>query len=479
MKAKLLALATAVMALAFTSCDDTTEFIGKSLGDTTDNIQVVTDTFSVGSKSIMAESVLSRSAKGYLGRIKDSETGSEITANMTSQFYVLDNYTLPEKTKILSKDAQGNPQADSCEILLYYYNYYGDSLAPMKVTAYELEKPIEENTEVLSNFNPEKNGYVRSGGLTASRTYTLDDQEVSDSIKKSSTRYLNIKIRLNDPYTDKAGKVYNNYGSYIMQKFYENPNDFRNLYKFLHDICPGFYFKITNGLGAMTRIEAVQLAMFYQEKADKKPKTMITHLTSTEEVLLTTNFDMNRTELEKLAKQPDRTYLKTPAGLFTELQLPIDDIIAKHKNDTINSARLELRRINSTANSKYNLDIPQNVLILPADSVGSFFAKNKIPDNKTSFLAIYSSKTNSYEFANIAGLVSYFVNNRATASSNPNWGKVVVVPVEVKTTTNDQGILVLNKVSHYMGMANTGLLGGDRSLGNIKMSVVYTRFNGR
>lgn len=180
-----------------------------------------------------------------------------------------------------------------------------------------------------------------------------------------------------------------------------------------------------------------------------------------------------------MAKQPDRTYLKTPAGLFTELQLPIDDIIAKHKNDTINSARLELRRINSTANSKYNLDIPQNVLILPADSVGSFFAKNKIPDNKTSFLAIYSSKTNSYEFANIAGLVSYFANNRATASSNPNWGKVVVVPVEVKTSTNDQGILVLNKVSHYMGMANTGLLGGDRSLGNIKMSVVYTRFNGR
>lgn len=139
----------------------------------------------------------------------------------------------------------------------------------------------------------------------------MDDQEVSDSIKKSSTRYLNIKIRLNDPYTDKAGKVYNNYGSYIMQKFYENPKDFRNLYKFLHDICPGFYFKITNGLGAMTRIEAVQLAMFYQEKVDNKPKTMVTHLTSTEEVLLTTNFDMNRTELEKLAKQPDRTYLKT------------------------------------------------------------------------------------------------------------------------------------------------------------------------
>ncbi|WP_025064501.1 DUF4270 family protein [Prevotella disiens] len=76
-------------------------------------------------------------------------------------------------------------------------------------------------------------------------------------------------------------------------------------------------------------------------------------------------------------------------------------------------------------------------------------------------------------------MVSYFANNRATASSNPNWGKVVVVPVEVKTSTNDQGILVLNKVSHYMGMANTGLLGGDRSLGNIKMSVVYTRFNGR
>ena len=79
----------------------------------------------------------------------------------------------------------------------------------------------------------------------------------------------------------------------------------------------------------------------------------------------------------------------------------------------------------------------------------------------------------------MAGIVNYFIRNRATAGSNPNWGKVLVIPVELKTTKDENKNTVINKVSYYMGLTSTMLLGGDKSKGNIKMSVVYSKFHGR
>ena len=128
MKAKLLAFGFALMALALTSCDDSTGGIGGSLTDEADKLKVQADTFNVGAHSILANRILSRSAKGYLGQIKDLETQSEITANLMSQLYVLPNFEMPKKDIVQSKDASGNIVADSCELRLYYFTHFGDSL---------------------------------------------------------------------------------------------------------------------------------------------------------------------------------------------------------------------------------------------------------------------------------------------------------------------------------------------------------------
>ena len=232
----------------------------------------------------------------------------------------------------------------------------------------------------------------------------------------------------------------------------------------------------------MAAIEAVQLVIYYRYKDTKdkdKIKTGVTHFTSTEEVLQLTNFTSDQEQLKALINTPDVSYLKTPAGLFTEVELPINEIMKGHENDTLNTAKFELQRITNKKASKYNMDIPTNVLILPTDSAAIFFEKNKLNDNKTSFIATYNAQSNSYKFNNVAGIVNYFIRNRATAGSNPNWGKVLVIPVDLKTTKDENKNTVINKVSYYMGLTSTMLLGGDKSKGNIKMSVVYSKFHGR
>ena len=463
-----------IACIGIVSCDDTTDTIGGSLVDNTDKLNVKADTFNVTSNTLLAENIIARTSTGYLGRIEDPETMTTVTGNLMSQFHVLSNYELPAKDSIVSHDTSNQVIADSCDIQLFYSSFYGDSLSQMKLTVYELKKPIEEGHTYYSNFNPEAQGYIRSlntGGIAEKQSYTLANPTEIDSIRKNKDYVPNITIRLNKQYTDKNGVVYNNYGTFLLRKYLENPVTFRDSYAFLHDICPGFYFKVDDGLGSMAHIQRVQIK-------NGKSITTSTNLVSTEEVLQMTNFSNDNTRLQQLANETGHTYLKTPAGLFTQLTIPMSDIMAGHRNDSVNSAKIILYRQNNTSESAYHFNIPKNLVMLPSDSLQSFFANNRIPDNKTSFLATYNSTTNSYVFNNISGIVNLFMRHTNSA----NWGKVVVVPVELQTVTQGTGNnqqTKITKVSHEMGLTSTKLLGNSPGRNNIEISVIYSRFNGR
>ncbi|MDU2329146.1 MAG: DUF4270 domain-containing protein [Prevotella bivia] len=472
-------LALAVSMALITSCDDTTDTIGGSLIPDNDKLVVSTDSFDVSSKTIPAGNVIPRTSTGYLGKMTDAETNTQVTANFMTQFHVLDNYQMTVADSITSRDASKNIIADSCEIRLFYKGSYGDSLAQMKLTAYELNKPVEEGITYRSNFDPIANNYVRTnGGIAVNRSYTLTDLTEPDSVRKTSNYVKNINIKLNDQYTDKEGVVYNNFGTYLMRKYQSNPTAFRNSYHFLHEICPGFYFKITDGEGSMAKIEQAQINIYYRAKKGTSEKETFTKLVGTEEVLQLTNFSNDQAKLQDLIKETGHTYLKTPAGLFTQLTLPITDILAGHENDTINSAKIEVKRVNNNASSTYNFGIPQNVLMLPADSVETFFAKTRLNDNKTSFLASYNTTKNSYIFNNISGLISFF--KQAKSPRSENWGKVVLVPVELQTTSTGSGAsqkTTVNMISNQMGLSSTKLLGNTSAGNGLRITVVYSKFN--
>ena len=222
----------------------------------------------------------------------------------------------------------------------------------------------------------------------------------------------------------------------------------------------------------------MQINIYFRHKKNGKSITTSTNLVSTEEVLQMTNFSNDNTRLQQLANETGHTYLKTPAGLFTQLTIPMSDIMAGHRNDSVNSAKIILYRQNNTSESAYHFNIPKNLVMLPSDSLQSFFANNRIPDNKTSFLATYNSTTNSYVFNNISGIVNLFMRHTNSA----NWGKVVVVPVELQTVTQGTGNnqqTKITKVSHEMGLTSTKLLGNSPGRNNIEISVIYSRFNGR
>jgi len=484
MKIKLLTAGLILFALAFASCDDTTDTIGSSLIDEVDKLNIEADTFEITSRTIVVDSVLARNITGYLGCVKDPETGAVISGDYMAQFNTLEGYEMPSKDSLVTWQKDRQIIADSCEIRLYFNKFYGDSLSQMKLTAYELDKPMREDTVYYSNYSPYPE-LIRLNGIKQSHSYTLADLTEKDSIRESSNYVPNIRIKLNQKYTDKDGITYNNYGTYLMHKYYDNPEDFRNAYKFIHNIVPGFFFKMTSGIGSMAYINTTQLYVHFRYNPyGAKKDTVInanTSFTGTEEVLQTTTFNNDKKRIKELAEDKTCTYLKTPAGLFTELTLPVEEIMAGHEGETLNTARTEIKRINNRVASKYAFDIPQTLLMIPKDSLDAFFNGNKLADYKTSFTATYSSIKNSYTFGNISGIVNMMYNQKKAGKASEDWNKVVLVPVTLSSTsTNSGSTSSIIKVTNDMSMTSTRLVGGENnSNGPIQISVIYSKFYGR
>lgn len=486
---KILRLLTVLViaALTFAACDDTTEGIGGSITNKIDNINISDSAFNVTTKSIVAGAVLSRNNTGLIGKMKDPETGNYVKGDYMTQLSVLPTFSV-DTLDYIKQANKGSIEADSCYLLVSYNASYGDTIAPMKVTAYEMTKPMSEDKEYYSNYDAFKEGWVSENNQHWSSNYNLSN---TSDVK-------NFKIYLNKKYTTKDGKTYKNYGSYIMQTYAEHPEYFKTNYKFLHNVCPGFYIKNVGGTGNMAKIWNTEL-IFYWKKTIKA-KDGVTDSTGigynrfdgTEEVLQLNKIENDTENLKKLASQEDWTYLKSPAGIFTEVTLPIDDIMKGHEKDTLNTATISFPRLNNAdEDNPYNFATPSTILMVQKDSLQSFFEKSKLADNRTSYTASYSSTgtyKNAYTFQNIANLVSAMYKNKGKGE---NWNKVVLVPVNVITTT--QGYTtVISKINHDMSLASTRLIVGtddpdkdyttDKKTGKkvasgpIRIKVIYSKF---
>lgn len=478
---KILRLLTVLViaALTFAACDDTTEGIGGSTTNKIDNINISNSAFNVTTKSIVADSVLSRNNTGLIGKMKDPETGNYVKGDYMTQLSVLPTFSV-DTLDYIKQANKGSIEADSCYLLVSYNASYGDTIAPMKVTAYEMTKPMAEDQEYYSNYDAFEKGWVNENNQHWSSNYNLSN---TSDVK-------NFKIYLNKEYKNKKdGKTYKNYGSYIMQTYAEHPEYFKTNFKFLHNVCPGFYIKNVGGTGNMAKIWNTEL-IFYWKKTIKA-KDGVTDSTGigynrfdgTEEVLQLNKIENDTENLKKLASQEDWTYLKSPAGIFTEVTLPIDDIMKGHEKDTLNTATISFPRLNNAdEDNPYNFATPSTILMVQKDSLQSFFEKSKLADSRTSYTASYSSTgtyKNAYTFQNIANLVSAMYKNKGKGE---NWNKVVLVPVNVITTT--QGYTtVISKINHDMSLASTRLKRGvittdsnGKETSPIQIKVIYSKF---
>jgi len=474
----------AILVCAFSACDDETVTVGTGVMPDVDKISTSQATFRVNTRSVRVDSVVANTPKCYLGCIVDPETRARTTCDFLAQYAVLNNYKFPDRDRMVLKE--GRPLADSCQIRLVADDYYGDSLTVMKLTVQELsfDNPMSEGEKYYTNLSPAV--YVNEDSpFKVSQTYTVKDLANSSNDKM-------IKVNLPAEY-----------GVRIIEKYHEHPEYFSNSYSFIRNVCPGFYFKTDGGVGNMMNIytSVIDIHFNYYVKDSHGNDSVVgawQRMAATEEVIQNTRVQ-NTIPEEMLALENPYTYVKSPTGIFTEVTLPVAEIVAgEHYADTVNSARISFPRFNNETKNPFNLEPPTTMLLIRKSDTNRFFEEGDICDGISSYITDYTSSYNAYVFSNIASLITLMKNERDVGAGvvktdsedlrkvryavweaeHPDWNKVMLVPVaaEYSTTTNSYGITTkkLLRLRNELGLSSVKLAGGPN--GDICIDVTYSRF---
>ena len=251
-------------------------------------------------------------------------------------------------------------------------------------------------------------------------------------------------------------------------------------------MLPGFYVHNTQGEGSILYIQDIWLHLkveYTVEDSAGKDSTVWAQIpfAATNEVYMSTRLENNSDNaLDNLIERDKKhSYLKTPAGLLTEVTLPLEEMYDKLGRDTLNSVSISFTKMKeiseNSGKSPYKMGTPQYLLLVRKSEANDFFEKNKTYDSRTSFLATYNSSTNSYSFSQLNRLISQIFSEMNNAEERPAEGwdehnKLVLIPVE--TETDSQGNII--GLSHDLEVNSAKLIGGENGE-ELEMEVIYTQ----
>ena len=449
------------------SCDDATTGIGDSTIATGDPIPAGAAIYEANTRSFLADSVYARTSTAYLGKYTDPQFG-EFTADFLAQFNCTDDFEFPENVE----------EVTGLQLRLLYTTFFGDSLNAMRLQVDTLDKVIPER---------ELNTFYTS--VDPTQYYDSNSKPIARKAFTAAGVTANDSIFISGQNSTTGGYIYSTYywqdiklplalGKKMYEKYEESKDNYKNAEQFIKNVLKGFYVRCTHGDGTILYIDDMQLHMnftYLVESSSGKVDSLVNGATifaATKEVIQANRFQ-NSDRLKELVKETDYTYLKTPAGIFTEVTLPVEEIAEMHQRDTLNAVSITFTKYNEKSSSKYPMGTPQNLLMVRKCDMYNFFEKNKTYDGTTSYIATYTSvgeTANTYAYANIAPLIQTCINEKKEGKQDEDWDKVVLIPVKTELDSNNN----ITSIKSNLDMESACLVGGEKT--PIKVQVLYTTF---
>lgn len=446
----LLAIFSILSSLVFLiSCDDDLNAIGGSVQPPSDTISVSVDTIALSSRTVsMFDKVYARTIEGVLGKYEDDLFGT-IKSDYLCQFYFPKDVKFSDTFK----------QVDSTHLYVRFYDHVGDSLAPMGLSVYRVndDTPLKEN--YYTNINPAD--YCDMSQVLTSTTYTTGGAPYysTSSLVRQITSQLGAEFgqKIYDGWKNKTitdSKSFNEFlpGMYVTTNFGSD-----NLIKVLDTSIRIFYTKTYTDT-----LEVVRDTIDYFEFSVTPEVIQLNHVKNT-----------NPEEL--FIEGTGSGYLKTPAGVYSEITFPIGEIVRnmeKHNKNTLNSAQFVVKGYTEKETETVfgGLNRPGYVLLVNKDSVESVFTKRSWTTemNKTCFITSRNSSANMYSFSNIYSLVETYKDKNIEEVS------YLLIPVDVDLSTNTgTGSSMIVGVYNYM-MPSSAILRTDPE--NLKLELIYSKF---
>jgi len=431
MKTKRLVLGLCLIIGILGSCNDDYSKVGTSIQDDEDKITVYVDSFLFESSTVLMNAVYARTDSALLGEIYDPVYGT-LKSDYLCQFYCPENFKF-SKTPIDGK-------IDSVEFRVIYGESVGDTLAPMKAEIFLVNKPLDKN--FYTDINPAE--YSDMSNSLGYKTYTAYDLSIPDSIRyvKNQEGYYtfvpNVTI-----------KMPKEFGQKIYDETINNPGTFANQDTF-NEFFPGLYVTTTFGSGNILGIKGSFIDIYYKYEAKSHLTGNDTIYKRVEEFNVTKEvIQLNRfknTDLQALTEPNEEyTYIKSPAGVCTRITIPVKEMRKVVEERTLNNMPLTLYPL-PQEEYQFALKQPESLLLLPEDSVKTFFENDQIENQITSYVATFSNITNSYSFGNISKLLKDQIDKQ----SDQEVVNLLVIPVNRKTAYNSYyGTTYTTAITNY------------------------------
>lgn len=489
---KVRSLLALLIAIAIVSCDDTTEGMGIDILPDNDQIHPARIEFPVHTQSIESGPIYSKTDRAYIGKYTDKKFG-ELKASFLTEFNCIENLKFPDVYNAeTGKGTMAGDTVHQTEIVFYYQDFFGDSIAPNRISLYKVNKKIEKNfyTDVDPTLFYSKDDFL------ASATYNISDpiSEVSKDKGKAIKFILDKKI-----------------GQKILELNRTHPEYFKDSKSFIENVFKGIYAETDLGSGHILYLDAMELNVVYkahlkdslgnilkQKDGQDSLQYYAEKFAATKEVIQANSLTHSE-EIQKIINEKEHTYLKSPAGIFTEVTLPFDEInkTLSNETDTVNAISFGVKAYNKIVDSKgYEMGTPDYILMVRKKDEKDFFYENKVADDITSFVAKNSQfGINKFYFANISRLYKSVMQEKEDAEKlakkenkpwsekkwreeNPDWNKVILIPIQAEYSKDSRGNQVLVSVKHDMRPLYIKLEGGDPQQGGteLKVDVLYSRF---
>lgn len=413
------------------SCDENSS-IGSSI--TQEEVEIIVDSsFTITGNTIYSDKIQSRTLTQLLGRINAQGYG-DLTSDVVTQF-------MP--AGVIDTSGVNVDDIDSIKLLLQIPNggYIGDSIAPMGLKIYRLNKQLP--SPIYSNFNPD--GYYNKSELIGSSVYSANALSANDSIKKLPYRTIYIDLPLS------LGKeFFNKYKE--NPEIYSTPSSFANYF-------PGIYITNSYGTGRIMKISNSQVKLYYHktikmEGTDKDStyQKVGNYFAVTPEIITNNNISYNISpQLKTMISNGDNLII-APTGTNVEIKFPAQEIVDKYLNNkgdlsVINSLTMEIPV--SKIKNNYNIAPPPYVLLIKKSQVDVFFANSEVTDNENSFYAVYNKEKNCYQFSDMR---SYIINLTKKEEITEDDVQFVIIPVSVNTesTSSYSSSVFLSDIVPYV-----------------------------
>jgi len=467
--------------LLISACDDNLTEVGTTIQPPSDFITVYSDTFLMTASTVRLDSIYAKTSDCLIGEMYDPVFGI-IKADVLCQFYCEENFSFFH-TPI-------GHHIDSVDLLIFHpltesgaTSAYGDTLTPMQFTVYPIVKPLKRN--FYSNDDPES--YCDMQNPLGSASFTLFDLTIPNSEREEEdfTPYIRVKLP-----------------TALGQKFYDearnNPSTFANQNSF-NEFFPGVYITNTYGSGCLVKTtgEFIAIRMFYtipyvpgEDEEEYDPTEVKAQWFYVSKDVVQINRFKNSNIDPLLVENATHSFVKSPAGVCTKLVLPTTQISKEIDiNDRfINGFSLNLKFLPGEEWS-YAYTPPQHLLLLPEDSLISFFENGNIENGVTSFVSFspidnngnintsannasgtgYSYDSRTYSFGNISRLLKTHIENNPEKDLS-----LLVIPITRKMAYDSYyGMYYTTGISHSFFLSGIKIRTEDEYM---KVAVLSSKF---